>query len=263
MPAELAALALEAATFDCVTSPSFPGLATRIDNAMLHWTQTDGIAAVGAGAPPGHSHCQFQIQTVDPAGGGGTTGTVDGSQFQLQFQIQTSGGVTAASCAESGVIPDELSLAVLPPVSAATAPGDAASGAGAAPEEAAAACGAAGRAAGPVVVPTDDTTAGAGAGTDAACGPTVGAAGDTTGGIAVETTFEGDSGTARTPAGAATTTVGTGGATGAGMTIAGTVTGIGRTGMTMPLSANAEGAAAAASASTATTRQTRLATLPS
>jgi hypothetical protein len=50
-----------------------------------------------------------------------------------------------------------------------------------------------------VVVPTDDTTAGAGAGADAACGPTVGAAGDTTGGIAVETTFEADSGTAGTP----------------------------------------------------------------
>ena len=53
VPAELAALALEAARFDCVTSPSFPGLAIRIDNATLHWTQTDGTAAVGAGASAG------------------------------------------------------------------------------------------------------------------------------------------------------------------------------------------------------------------
>ncbi len=122
--------ALVAARFDWVTSPSFPGLAIRIETATLHWTQTDGTAAAGAGAPEGQSHCQFQIQIVAPAGGVGTAGAELGSQFQLQFQIQTSGGVTEPVFGASGVIPDELLPAVLPPVSAATGPAGPGSGAG-------------------------------------------------------------------------------------------------------------------------------------
>jgi len=41
--------------FDCVTSPSSPGLAIRIVTAMLQSMQTDG----SEGAP---FHVQFQIQ---------------------------------------------------------------------------------------------------------------------------------------------------------------------------------------------------------
>ena len=93
LEAEALEAALVAARFDWDTSPSFPGLAIRIETATLHWTQTDGTAAAGAGAPAGQSHCQFQIQIVAPAGGAGTPGVELGSQFQLQFQIQTSGGV--------------------------------------------------------------------------------------------------------------------------------------------------------------------------
>jgi hypothetical protein len=93
------AAAAAAATFDWVTSPSSPGLAMRTETATLHWTHTDGTTAAGAGAPPGQSHCQFQTQMVDPGGGAGTAGAELGSQFQLQFQIQTLGELLEPLCA--------------------------------------------------------------------------------------------------------------------------------------------------------------------
>ena len=259
--------ALAAARFDWVTSPSFPGLAIRIETATLHWTQTDGTAAAGAGAPAGQSHCQFQIQIVAPAGGAGTAGAVSGSQFQLQFQIQTSGGVTEPVFGGSGVIPLELFPAVLPPVSAATGPAGGESGVG--PAES----GAAG--AGVAVVGAPCATvfpAGAAIGCStpargAADGSTVCDASDTTGGIAGEITFSGPfdvAGAAGTgTVGASTMTAGSGGMGGTGTTTAGSTTGAGMVGAVTPPEANAEGEAIAANASTAATTAIHLATLPS
>jgi hypothetical protein len=259
--------ALVAARFDWVTSPSFPGLAIRIETATLHWTQTDGTAAAGVGAPEGQSHCQFQIQIVAPAGGVGTAGAELGSQFQLQFQIQTSGGVTEPVFGASGVIPDELLPAVLPPVSAATGPAGAGSGAG--PAE----TGAVGTGAAPAgapcatMLPVGAAVGCAAPGRGAGDGSAAGDPADTTGGIAGEITFSGlsdavgASGTAT--AGASTTTVGSGGAGGSGTTTAGSTTGGGMIGALTPPEANAEGEAPAPSASAATTAAVHLATLPS
>jgi hypothetical protein len=259
--------ALVAARFDWFTSPSFPGLAIRIETATLHWTQTDGTAAAGAGAPAGQSHCQFQIQIVAPAGGAGTAGAELGSQFQLQFQIQTSGGVTEPVFGASGVILLELLPAVLPPVSAPTGPVGAVSGAG--PAE----TGPAGRGAAPVGAPCATVfpagaAVGCGApGRGAGDGSAAGAPADTTGGIAGEITFSGLSdavGAAGTgTAGASTTTVGSGGAGGSGTTTAGGVTGGGMTGALTPPEAKADGEATAPSASAATMTALHLATLPS
>jgi hypothetical protein len=53
--AALVAVAIDWAMFDCVTSPSSPGLAIRIETAMLQLTQTDGIEGAAF-------HVQFQIQ---------------------------------------------------------------------------------------------------------------------------------------------------------------------------------------------------------
>ena len=257
--------ALVAARFDWFTSPSFPGLAIRIETATLHWTQTDGTAAVGAGAPAGQSHCQFQIQIVAPSGGAGTAGAELGSQFQPQFQIQTSGGVTEPVFGASGVIPDELLPAVLPPVSAATGPVGAVSGAG--PAE----TGAAGTGAAPVgapcatVFPVGPAAGCAGPGRGAGDGSAVGDAADTTGGIAGEITFSGlsdaveASGTGTV--GESTTTVGSGGAGGSGTTTAGSTIGAGMIGTLTPPEAKAEGEATAPSASATTMKAIHLATL--
>jgi hypothetical protein len=265
--AEALEAALIAARFDCVTSPSFPGLAIRIETAMLHCTQTEGTAAAGAGAPAGQSHCQFQIQTVDPAGGAGTAGTELGSQFQLQFQIQTSGGLPEPVFGESGVIPGELSWAVLPPVSAATGLDCGASGAGPAVSTAAGACAAAVGAPCAAAPPAGAATGCAAAGTAAGDGSALGDSADTTGGIACETTFSeafGATGAAGAgTAGAAVTTVGSGGAGGTGTTTAGTTTGGGTAGALTPPEAKAEGEAMAPSASAATMTAIHLATLPS
>ncbi len=265
--AEALEAALAAARFDWVTSPSFPGLAIRIDTATLHCTQTEGTTA-GAGAPPGQSHCQFQIQIVDPAGGAGTDGAELGSQFQLQFQIQTSGGVVGDVFTGSGVMSDELSPAVLPPVSAAAGPDDGGSGDGAVDP------GAAG--AGPVPVGAPCTTAfwsgGATVSVEAGGadgeGSAVGAPADTTGGITNETVLGGTFGVAGATGsgtlGAATTTVGTGGAGGTGTTTTGSVGAGGRTGgAATPSAANADGATAATSANATTTTVAHLATHPS
>ncbi len=267
LEAEALEAALVAARFDWDTSPSFPGLAIRIETATLHWTQTDGTAAAGAGASAGQSHCQFQIQIVAPAGGAGTPGVELGSQFQLQFQIQTSGGVGESVVGASGVIPGELLPAVLPPVSAATGPVGAASGA------APAKTGAPGTGAAPVgaacgtVLPAGAAVGCAVPGGGAGDGSAAGDVADTTGGIAGEITFSGrfDAvGAAGTgTGGASTTTVGSGGAGGAGTTTAGSTTGAGMIGALTPPEANAEGETMAPSASAATTAAIHLATLPS
>jgi hypothetical protein len=259
--------ALAAARFDWVTSPSFPGLAIRIETATLHCTQTEGTAAAGGGAPPGQSHCQFQIQIVDPVGGAGTAGAELGSQFQLQFQIQTSGGLPELVFGASGAIPEELSPAVLPPVSAAAGPVGAASGAvtadsgavgaGAAPLEAPCATGL--RAGGAIDCVAAGRADGDGSG--------VGDAADTTGGIAGEITVSGRIGATGAliagSGGAAITTAGRGGAAGAGTTTAGSASGAGMIGALTPPEANAVGEAAAPSASAPATMAIHLATLPS
>ena len=257
--------ALVAARFDWVTSPSSPGLAIRIETATLHWTQTDGTAAAGAGAPAGQSHCQFQIQIVAPPGGAGTAGAVLGSQFQLQFQIQTSGGVTEPVSGASGVIPDELVPAVLPPVSASTGPVGDGSGGGP-PESAAADTGGAGAGAPWRTVFSVGAAVGCAApGRDAGEGSAACEPADTTGGIAVEITFSalpGATGAAGTgTAAGSTTTVGGGGGGGAGTTTAGSTTGAGMVGALTPPEASAEGEATAASASAASATTIRLATL--
>jgi len=257
--------ALVAARFDWVTSPSFPGLAIRIETATLHWTQTDGTAAAGAGAPEGQSHCQFQIQIVAPPGGAGTAGAVLGSQFQLQFQIQTSGGVTEPVSGASGVIPDELVPAVLPPVSASTGPVGDGSGGGP-PESAAADTGGAGAGAPWRTVFSVGAALGCSApGRGADAGSAAREPADTTGGIAVEITFSalsGATGAAGTgTAAGSTTTVGGGGGGGAGTTTAGSTTGAGMVGALTPPEASAEGEATAASASAASATTIRLATL--
>jgi hypothetical protein len=76
--------ATDRAMLDCVTSPSSPGLAIRIETAMLQSMQTEG----SEGAP---FHVQFQIQVCGP------------------FPDDASGVVFEMF--------DELSLAVLPVVS--------------------------------------------------------------------------------------------------------------------------------------------------
>jgi hypothetical protein len=259
--------ALAAARFDWVTSPSFPGLAIRIETATLHRTQTEGTAAAGAGAPAGQSHCQFQIQIVAPAGGAGTAGAELGSQFQLQFQIQTSGAVTEPVFGASGVIPVELLPAVLPPVSAAKGTAGAVSEAGPADP------GASGAGAWPVgapcvtVFPAGGALGCAAAGRGAGAGSAVGDPPDTTGGIAGEITFPGPCGAAGTAGtgtvGASTTTVGSGGTGGAGTTTGGSMTGAGMIGTLTPSEANAEGEVIAPSASAAVMTAIHLATLPS
>jgi hypothetical protein len=87
MSARLDAKALELSTFDCVTSPSSPGLPTRTETLMLHMTQLVGTAGAGLGASE-HAHCQFQIQTLDSAGAAGGVASVLWSQFHDQFQTQ-------------------------------------------------------------------------------------------------------------------------------------------------------------------------------
>jgi hypothetical protein len=89
--AELAsAAACAASVFDCVTAPSSPGLATRIETATLQLVQPPVSGTGPGGATSEQSHCQFQIQPDASAGGAGICDT--SAQFQLQFQIHVPGG---------------------------------------------------------------------------------------------------------------------------------------------------------------------------
>jgi hypothetical protein len=98
-------------TIDCTRSPVSPGLPMRTEIATLHDVQTVMPARSIDGGGAAHAQCQFRTIVVAPGGGAGTSGTPSPpAQFQYQFQTKVCETVVTGS----GIIPFELSAAVLP-----------------------------------------------------------------------------------------------------------------------------------------------------